>query len=508
MLETVWRMNLRNIEENFSETFLTGYDIAMKLLLALYFFILAIIQMGLFFGIYHYHRSQTLVRPNSYWMGSLLISIFGLLVFGAGIVTIADIANPEFNFTIANTFFFIAALLQGLFCKSLNQPVSRNLKISFSVAVAIFFIAFEWMRLNANFEIRTAFMCIVTSILYGWQIIELRSKRKSVSSRQLQYLQYASSAELFFALGRLMVLLVTTFTIREVEQIPQFLILFTIAQIVMNTLSYIAIGGYWAERIAVSNAQSETENQEIRALLLEREKLIGSLLKANKTAATGALSASIAHELNQPLGASSLNIQFLQKKLADGNLSSELQSEVLNTLLSDNQRAANIIRTLRSVFADDRIISSDLDMGELIHAVLEITRPELSSKQIKIELNLESALCIQSNRSEIQQVLLNLVNNAIQALASSSQINKKILIEGRHTGPDIEIAISDNGDGVSKSAQGNLFELLADSKKGMGLGLWLCKHVITRHGGAIWYEDAPTGGAKFVCRLPKEASSI
>ncbi len=87
----------------------------------------------------------------------------------------------------------------------------------------------------------------------------------------------------------------------------------------MTTLSYIAISGYWTEQITVANMGSEGENKEIRSPLKEREQLISSLLQANKTAATGALSASIAHELNQPLGASSLNIQFLQKSWRMGN---------------------------------------------------------------------------------------------------------------------------------------------------------------------------------------------
>ncbi|MEI6613043.1 MAG: sensor histidine kinase, partial [Polynucleobacter sp.] len=71
----------------------------MKLLISIYFFILAIIQMGLLFGVYHYKRSQTLVKPSPYWMASLLTSIVGLLTFGAGIITLTDIKNPEFNFT-------------------------------------------------------------------------------------------------------------------------------------------------------------------------------------------------------------------------------------------------------------------------------------------------------------------------------------------------------------------------------------------------------------------------
>lgn len=475
----------------------------MKLLISIYFFILAIIQMGLFFGVYHYYKGQSSVRPNSYWMSSLLASIVGLLIFGVGIVTLTDIKNPEFNFTVANALFYTAAILQVLFCYSLNKEISLRLKILFAISLPVFLCVFEFMRLYANFELRTIFMGSLAAVLYAIQIAILGRKKKQAPSRQLMYLQYASFAELFFALCRVVVLTTTALPIVRVDQLPQTLIFFTIAQLVMNTLSYIAIGGYWAERIAVSNAKSELENQEIRVLLQEREKLISSLLKANKTAATGALSASIAHELNQPLGASSLNIQFLQKKINEGTITPELQAEILNTLLQDNQRAATIIRSLRSVFADEAGDLAKFDLGEIIDDILQITQPEIIARKIHIERSIESHLIMQTNRSEIQQVLLNLINNAIQALVSSQQSNKKIWIEGRFTPFGIEVSIADNGDGISTHAQSNLFQLLADSKKkGMGLGLWLCKHIVMRHGGTISFESHPGGGAKFVINLP------
>lgn len=479
----------------------------MKLLISIYFFILAIIQMGLFFGVYHYYRGQSSVRPNSYWMLSLLASIVGLFIFGVGIVALTDIKNPEFNFTIANSLFYCAAILQVLFCYSLNKPVSLRLKILSAVSLPVFVCVFEFMRQYSDFEMRTIFMGSLAAVLYAFQIAILDKKKKQAPSRQLMYLQYASFAEMFFALCRVAVLTTTAFPIVRVDQLPQTLIFFTIAQLVMNTLSYIAIGGYWAERIAISNAKSELENQEIRALLQEREKLISSLLKANKTAATGALSASIAHELNQPLGASSLNIQFLQKKLSEGAIAPELQAEILQTLLQDNQRAATIIRTLRSLFSDEAGDLADFDLGEIIDDVLQITQPEIISRKIQIEKSIDPNLIVQTNRSEIQQVLLNLINNAIQALSSSQQANKKIWIGARFTQSGIEISIADNGDGISKQAQSNLFELLADSKKqGMGLGLWLCKHIVTRHGGVISFESHPAGGAKFMITLPLKSA--
>ncbi|MBU3596707.1 HAMP domain-containing histidine kinase [Polynucleobacter sp. 86C-FISCH] len=481
----------------------------MKLMLALYFFILAIIQMGLLFGIYHYYRSQNLARPNIYWMSSLTLSVLALLVFGGGIVSIEDIARPEFNFTIANTFFYAAAVLQAFFCQSLNREVGKPLKISLAISILFFIVVFEWLRNESTFEVRTVFICVLTGLFYVWQIIEVRIKRKKSPSSQLIYLQYASVAELFFALGRLTILIVGSLTIRQVEQIPQILILFTIAQLVMNTLSYIAIGSYWAEQIAFSNFRSNQENQEIKALLKERETLIGSLLKANKTASTGALSAAIAHELNQPLGASSLNIQFLQKKLSEGQLNPALEKEIFATLLSDNQRAAGIIRSLRSIFSDEKVGPSKIDLAELIEAVLSIAKPEITAKSIQIVLTVQPHLMIQANRGEIQQVLLNLVNNAIDALVTSSQRVKKLSIDAQHIEGGVLLTVADNGDGIPEASQKQLFELLSSSKSsGMGLGLWLCKHIITRHGGSIKYESNSGGGAKFAVRLPTNINPV
>lgn len=477
----------------------------MKLLIAIYFFILAIIQMGLFVGVYHYYRSQNLVKPSAYWMSSLLTSVIGLWIFGGGILHLQDIKNPEFNFTIANAFFYTAALLQTLFCQSLNHRIGSRLKIACIISLVVFIAAFEYMRLNANFEIRTIFMGILSSVLYGWQIIVLGRKKIQSPSKQLLYLQYVSSAEMFFALGRIAILS-STLPILRVEQIPQLLILFTIAQLVMTTLSYIAIGGYWAEQIALANVRSTHENEEIKTLLKERESLIASLLKANKTASTGALSASIAHELNQPLGASNLNIQFLQKKLADGELNPSLQNEIFATLLSDNQRAANIIRSLRSIFSDEEITISRVDLGNLIQTVLSITKPEVNSKNIQVVLRLDPHLIATANAGEIQQVLLNLINNGIQALVNSQRVDKRLTIDGKHVEGGVQISVADNGDGLSAEAQEHLFELLSSTKRsGMGLGLWLCKHIVTRHGGSIWFEANPGGGARFLLKLPLQS---
>ena len=475
----------------------------MKPLIALYFFILAIIQAGLLLGIYNYYRAQTTVRASKYWMSSLLISVLALIIFGAGVLTIDDVSRPQFNFTVANSLFIAAALFQGFFCISLTRSISRRDFAVAGIGFLIFFVSFEALRRESSFESRTIFMAALASVLYIWQILAIRKKRKLEPSIQLQYLQYVSSAELFFAISRAIILSVQSFAIRDVGQLPQVLIFFTIFQLVMNTLAYIAIGGYWSEHISKANLRSEMENKEIKELLQERESLINSLLKANKTVATGALSASIAHELNQPLGATHLNIQFLQKKLADGELNPIVQKEVLETLLADNQRAANIIRSLRSIFADEKLASEVVNFSELINSIAGIARSELQMKQIRLQLDFDQNLVLQIHRNELQQVLLNLINNSILALSKVSIEDKCIVITGKYIEEGVEVSVSDNGPGLSDESREHLFELLsASTHQGMGLGLWLCKHIIERHGGKIWYESAPSGGAQFVFTLP------
>jgi signal transduction histidine kinase len=110
----------------------------------------------------------------------------------------------------------------------------------------------------------------------------------------------------------------------------------------------------------------------------------------------------------------------------------------------------------------------------------------------------------QVNSSEIEQVILNLLNNAIQALANSGTLQRRIAIEATKADKFAQLSISDNGEGVPAEFKPQLFELLSTTKQtGMGLGLWLCKHIVTRYEGSIQYEDGVGGGARFVIKLPQ-----
>ncbi|MBU3604519.1 ATP-binding protein [Polynucleobacter sp. AP-Kaivos-20-H2] len=277
-----------------------------------------------------------------------------------------------------------------------------------------------------------------------------------------------------------------------------------------NIMTFVALGMFYFQKqltkenqIANALKSTKEENEKITELLKEKERLIYGLMKANKTSATGALSASIAHELNQPLGASNLNIQFLKMKLEKGALNPELGKEILDSLEADNKRAATIVKSLRSIFTDSDSSAQEVKLSDLISKVLDIVKPELKSKNIQIQLGVDDGLLVRVNSSEIEQVILNLLNNAIQALANSGTLQRRIAIEAIKADKFVLLSISDNGPGVPPEFKSHLFELLSTTKQtGMGLGLWLCKHIVTRYSGSIHYEDVVGGGAKFVVELP------
>ncbi len=460
-------------------------------------FVSAIILWGLLFGSISVLRSTKNRQPEKFWLIAL--------AFNASTFTLFSIASSLSLtlLTLANTCFIANFVYLGLFCRALSKPIKAYIHILIFLALLAFAICFEYLRQRGSFAERVSLVSLLAAACFIWELIELK-RLKKIQSTQLRFLFYTIAAELALTFARLLAL--------YIEGAPSAINLYQEGAISsairwswlgIDILSYIAVLGYWVERVGIENIQVVRENQKITELLKEKERLIYGLMKANKTAATGALSASIAHELNQPLGASNLNIQFLKMKLEKGALNPGLGKEVLDSLEADNLRAATIVKSLRSIFTDGESNTESIELAELISRVLEIVKPELKSKNIQIQLRVDEGLMVQVNPSEIEQVVLNLLNNAIQSLANSGGLNRLVSIEAIKTPQDIQITISDNGAGIPAEFKSQLFELLSTTKQtGMGLGLWLCRHIVTRYGGSIHHEEVLGGGARFVIRLP------
>ena len=462
------------------------------------FLIFSLILSGLFISAIPYFRKSKISNFNNIWLLALGLNILAFLCFAS-----ASTISP-FLLTIANTSFFAGYFFLGLFSRTINRrPTQFLIRVS-PFLFLVFACIFEYLRQSSTFQVRVFFVVSVLIICLVWILIELYTARKNNPHIQLDFLMFTSFAELVLGVIRLWIILASPVAgnINLYEE-PFISSLVRWLAVSFTVLSYVSILGFWAETLSEENAKNVEDNIRIKGLLEERESLIANLLKANKTSATGALSASIAHELNQPLGASSLNIQFLRRKLEGGLLSPTIIKEVLDALESDNDRASTIVRSLRSMFADSKVQPEKCNLADSISNVLDVIKPELKSKNIQLQLKIEEKLLVRIGSNEIEQVILNLLNNAIQSLERTQASLRTIVIEAKAEKAVVLFSICDNGAGVPAEFKQNLFELLNTTKQsGMGLGLWLCKHIVTRYEGSIWYEDA-SGGACFVIKLPR-----
>ena len=469
----------------------------MKYANEIFFFVIALIAWGLLYGSRFILTLGKASQAEKLWLTALTLTASSFTVFAVASTLSLSLL------TLANTFFIASFIYFGLFCRSLNGPITKNVHFIVVAGLLVFAVLFEFLRQKGLFVQRVGLISLIGASCFVWELKELK-RFKGTQSTQLRFLVYTIAIELVLTIARLVALYIDGgLSAKNLYQEGVMSASIRWMWLGITILSYVAVLGYWLEKISLEKAQVIEESSRISALLKEKERLIYGLLKANKTAATGALSASIAHELNQPLGASNLNIQFLKMKLEKGVLNPELGKEVLDSLEADNQRAASIVKSLRSIFIEGNSNAEKVRIGDLIAKVLEVVAPELKSKNIQIQLRVDDRLAIKVNPAEIEQVILNLLNNAIQALANSGTLLRRIAIEVAQSGQMVRLSISDNGGGVSAEFRPQLFELLSTTKQsGMGLGLWLCKHIVTRYGGSIHYEDTLGSGATFIFELP------
>lgn len=244
-------------------------------------------------------------------------------------------------------------------------------------------------------------------------------------------------------------------------------------------------------------------NLRLSDVLDERNQMILSLEKLNKSAAVNALASSIAHEINQPLGASRLNAQFAEMKLNSDPNNASILKETIQSILYDINRASNIVTNLSRLKSKEAGKISIINLLESIDEVAEISKSKLRDSKILLEVDCPPNCQIKINLSEWQQVLINLLNNAIEALDSPDLQVKKIVISAKTTNNNLEISIQDSGLGIPAGQESKIFDLMVTNKEsGTGIGLWLSKNIINRYGGDISARNIQAGGASFTIMLP------
>jgi PAS domain S-box-containing protein len=242
--------------------------------------------------------------------------------------------------------------------------------------------------------------------------------------------------------------------------------------------------------------QAEIEVQEQRAVLAH----------VGRVSIMGELAASLAHELNQPLTAILTNakagLRFLGREPVDLN---EVR-DALNDIVEANDHAAEIIRSTRAlVKKEEQPQFRPIDLGELVGDVVALIHSDATLHQVRILLDVDrTAPLVRGDRVQLQQVVLNILMNAFDAMAARPPSARRVEVRLERSGNAINrIAICDNGAGFEENELGRIFQPFYTTKReGLGMGLSICRSIIEAHDGRLWAENNPGGGATFYFTVP------
>ena len=235
------------------------------------------------------------------------------------------------------------------------------------------------------------------------------------------------------------------------------------------------------------------------------------LAHANRVATMGQLTASIAHEVNQPIAATVTNAQAALRWLGAEPPNLDEVRQALGRIVRDGGRAGAVVGRIRNLIKKAPPGDERVDINAAIREVIELTRSEAMKNGVSVQTELVEGLPpVRGDRVELQQVILNLILNALEAMSEMSEGPRELLITtGKTESGDVLVAVRDSGPGLAPAALEHLFKAFYTTKpNGLGLGLSICRSIIEAHGGRLWASANSPRGAVFQFTLPAHPETV
>jgi PAS domain S-box-containing protein len=258
---------------------------------------------------------------------------------------------------------------------------------------------------------------------------------------------------------------------------------------------------------AIQVLGASTDITERKQAEMELREQRAELAHVARISTMGELAASLAHELNQPLTAILSNAQAALRFLSSKPADIEEVREVLQDIVNDNSRAGEVIRRMRSLVKKQEVEFAPVDVAGLIREVATLVHSDAILLNVKLAVETADGLpVVQGDKVQLQQVVLNLLLNAFDAMKECPPTERQVKLSIEHKDAGlIQTAVSDRGPGLSSDKLNKIFEPFYTTKKeGLGMGLSICRSIIEAHGGRLWAENNPDRGATFYFTLPVE----
>jgi len=248
--------------------------------------------------------------------------------------------------------------------------------------------------------------------------------------------------------------------------------------------------------------RSDRKNLEEANRMLERFAGLAML---------GQITASIAHEMNQPLGAIHYNAEAGLLFLSRGRYNKEELQEIFDDICRDNRRAADLIGRLREVLHDHELRLDPIDVNDVIKDVIKLLRIEIRQRHVQINIECTELPVVLGDYGRLQQVLLNLILNGMDAMAALPEAHRRIAIRTARVGATrIQVEVVDGGSGIDPATLPKIFDSFFTCKDhGMGLGLAIARSIVEAHGGRIWARNNADGaGATLAFEIDSLGSQV